>query len=275
MLVRQQLADWGTRIFNGRAHYVMSLYESESPQIAAAHRAAQELKVVAAITERLPQEALEGQSVLPGWSIRDLLQHTAEGAVFLAECLQAYIGEPEERQPQDDDLAVSLRASAQFLVDVAEKTWHITPSAAAPIYGRKDGMPMSMLIDILDFEFATHSVDLHWSLGAPVPLGGAAVAAVLRLFGEHLHRLGQAGTPPQAPVSFTLHATDGPFEVSVAFEGGAWSRLDCEGDINISGRSDALALLILGRITAADPWLSTTGELSAACEFSSYFPGPS
>jgi uncharacterized protein (TIGR03083 family) len=252
----------------------MTIDRVESPQLAAATRAAQDIQAAAALSARLPDGTLARPSILPEWSVGDVLRHMAGGAYFLTGCLQAYTNREPTQAPEDCELSVLLTRSAQALVDAAEHVGDVDPDAVAAIYGREAGMPMSMLADILDFEFATHLADVSWSLGTKTPLGGEAVDSVLRLFGEHLHRIGSAGAAPNQPTSFTLESTDGEFEVSVSFDDGRWTRQGRRGRIHVAGPSHALAMLILGRIDALDPWLTLTGEPPTALEFNRYFPGP-
>jgi hypothetical protein len=223
----------------------------------------------------LPGEALNKPSVLPEWSVGAVLGHMDEGAFFLAGCLQAYgHGKPAQRST-DLALAALLAESATALLNAADQVRDVRPQAVADIYGRKAGMPMDMLADILDFEFATHLRDLDWSLGSRTPLRDEAALSVLRLFGDHLHRIGSAGSAPDSPTSFSLQSTDGNFETSVCYLNGRWAKQKRRGAIHIAGPSHALAMLILGRIDALDPWLILDGDPLTAIKFNRYFPGPS
>ena len=83
------------------------------------------------------------------------------------------------------------------------------------------------------------------------------------------------GTRPAEPVSFRLVTPSGQFLASCDADG--WSVTAGDGSAavtcEISGDNSAVALFVMGRISASHPAI-TVSNPSAAQAFKQYFPGP-
>lgn len=225
--------------------------------------AAETHEQIVAVEARLDASRLAAPSVLPGWSVADLLAHCHQAADFRVAGAAAYAltGTRASTAPR------RLRAAGL----AAEA---VDPHAEVVVYGPRP-MPFETFVDIVRFELPAHHRDLLWSLGSPVPLPRSAAEGVLRVFGAHLARIGAAQPSPAHPVSYELRSEDSGFRARACFDGRTWSAHgQASRHAAIRGADHALAALLLGRIDPDDRWLHVRGDRASAGTFSRWFPGP-
>jgi uncharacterized protein (TIGR03083 family) len=219
-----------------------------------------------------------------GWQVTDLAVHVVGASRGQAEGLRraaagttdvARLDPPAEREPRA--LLAALKDGQSQLLSALRDLPPEALGGAVPLpFGL---VPAPVALQIIPLEYGFHRNDLDWALGHEVPLPPDMSSTLLGIVPGLLPMLAggtpvsAAGAQPSSPVSFQLTAPSSQWRVEHA--GGAWSIAPADGSTaspsGISGDDSALALFVMGRITADHPSLTSTG---AASTFKTYFPGP-
>jgi len=222
----------------------------------------------------------------PGWQVTDLAAHLAGASRGQAEGLRlaaAGVTEPARLVPPADrdprSLMAALKDGQDRLLSALRELPPRALDGAVPLpFGL---VPAAVALQIVPLEYGFHRNDLEWALGHQVALGEDIAATLLAIVpgllpmlaaGSPVHR---PGALPAGPVSFRLVTPGVRFLASYC--GDAWSVVPDDGHAPatcvISGDSSAVALFVMGRISAGHPSL-TVSDPSTARTFKQYFPGP-
>jgi uncharacterized protein (TIGR03083 family) len=221
-----------------------------------------------------------------GWQVTDLAAHLAGASRGQAEGLRraaagttepARLDPPPDRDPRS--LMAALKDGQDRLLSALRELPPDALDGAVPLpFGL---VPGAVALQIVPLEYGFHRNDLEWALGNPVALSQDVAATLLGIVPGLLPMLA-AGSPvhgpgaiPAGPVSFRLITPGGRFLASHADN--AWSVVPDDGHAaaacEIAGDSSAVALFVMGRISAGHPSL-TVSDPSTARTFKQYFPGP-
>jgi len=221
-----------------------------------------------------------------GWQVTDLAVHVAGAAGGQAEALRrgaagvtdlARLAPPPDRDPRS--LIAALKDRQDRLISALRELPQHALEGTVPLpFGL---LPAAVALQIVPLEYGFHRNDLDWALGDPVPLSQDISSTLLGIVPGLLPMLA-AGSPvhnpgarPAEPVSFRLITPGARFLASYAADG--WSVTPEDGSAavtcEISGDNSAVALFVMGRISASHPSI-TVSNPGAAQAFKQYFPGP-
>jgi uncharacterized protein (TIGR03083 family) len=225
----------------------------------------------------LPGSDWDRPTILTGWSVRDLVAHTAWGTSMEADALRRWrTGEagPAEGQPVDPAippqrlLAEQLASSGELRGQLAQ-LGDGDPARAVPMpYGE---VPLDLVLQIVAMEAGIHAYDVTATCQGGQRLDADVVAATTVVLGAYLPILASAA--PERPAEGTLVALRSPsIDLRLRLDGGAWALADGDGPAEVIAADDdsTLILFALGRVPAG----AVHGCTSAAHRFKAWFPGP-
>jgi len=221
-----------------------------------------------------------------GWQVTDLAVHVAGAAGGQAEALRrgatgvtdlARLAPPPDRDPRS--LIADLKDRQDRLISALRELPQHALEGTVPLpFGL---LPAAVALQIVPLEYGFHRNDLDWALGDPVPLSQDISSTLLGIVPGLLPMLAggspvhNPGARPAEPVSFQLTTPSARFLASYAADGWSVTPYDSSAAVTcqISGDNSAVALFIMGRISASHPTI-TASNPSAAHAFKRYFPGP-
>ncbi|MBI4884722.1 MAG: maleylpyruvate isomerase family mycothiol-dependent enzyme [Actinobacteria bacterium] len=221
------------------------------------------------------------RSVLPGWSVLDMLDHVARALAQQAEAfergLRGELDPPEFPNPQAatpakviDDLVAGLDALQRALAKlVPESMAALTPMPFGVI-------PTPVALQIAVVEYGMHRWDLERACGSPTyDLSDDVAAASIAMVPGLLPMLaGRTEQRPAKPAAFQLASPVGA--PIVVFDGEQWAPAEAT-DIPttvISGSASDLTMFYIGRLNASSAGITVAGSQADAEQFKQYFPGP-
>jgi uncharacterized protein (TIGR03083 family) len=216
-----------------------------------------------------------------GWSIADLVAHTAWGISMEADALSRI-------KKGDTDPASGVvqdpKANREALLDAATaardqlytQLEQLTPedlSKSAPMpYGP---IPVPFALQVFVMEAGVHGNDLADALGQPEELAEDVITATAIVLGGSLPLLAQASQMvPASGMTYRLTGTNVSLDLANLEEGWQVGPVEIEPDCMISASDSDLILFAMGRIPSDDTSLTITGDTGMASQFKAYFPGP-
>lgn len=256
---------------------------------AAQHAVIRDLDAYVARLEDLSDEDWQRPTPCEGWTIHDLSDHLAGTSRALGEGLWAPVAARTGQAPEPDAPAEpTARGSHRELVvriihgrNILNHTMSQLIESDAPFEIRpaKDGAPAlttERLLGTACVEIGTHRWDLEVAMGERYAgLSTEAVTGAQMVIASNLVPMANSsGTQPDVP--WSIHLVGDTIDLTLGWDGSAWSNAgpSSAGTTEIRGEDSAIALYVMGRITADDDRLAVTGDRDMAARFKEFAPGP-
>ncbi|GGC17541.1 maleylpyruvate isomerase family mycothiol-dependent enzyme [Cellulomonas carbonis] len=221
---------------------------------------------------------LSAPTRLPGWSVGDLVAHTAWGTSMEAEALELAVrrspGRAAGTPPDPADLRGSWEAGRARLVAALDELAALDaadlPAALPMPYG---DVPLTLALHTFVMEAAVHTSDLAHALGQPGGLDDGAVPSTAEFLTSFWDVLA-AGATEHAPAGSTLRLRGTSVDVARTYDGGAWAVAPpgSTADVMVTGDDGTVLLFALGRVPLDA--LDVAGDRQLAARFKQLVPGP-
>jgi uncharacterized protein (TIGR03083 family) len=196
----------------------------------------------------------------PGWSMEELLAHTAEVHWFwgriVKERLESHDKVPEPEFPSGNALIERFRAGASELAKLLEST-----EGSTPVWTWANEKNVSFVTRRMAQETAVHRWDAANAAETATPIESALAADGV---GEFLFVFlpVEDAPPPDAAGSIHLHQTDGDGEwtIELSKDGVEVSRGHSKGDVAVRATASDLLLLLWRRIPSSAESIEVFGD---------------
>lgn len=228
---------------------------------------------------------------LAGWSVEDLVRHTAWGMSMEAEALRlAAVAAPLRHgaraagRPTDGLTGEALhlawhRSRAELAAGFDTVAAAVSRGAASALPMPYGDVPLPVALDTFVMEATVHTDDLLAALGGPdrplPPLDPRVVAPCARFLQHFWPVLASLGTPVPAGTSILLLGDT--VRLGGTYDGSTWLPPDARpGQVAVTLRGDDSTVLrvALGRTPVATSGLHVTGDAALAHALKEHVPGP-
>jgi uncharacterized protein (TIGR03083 family) len=244
--------------------------------------AANDREVTALIDRAKTLTAEEWESsVLPGWTVLDMLDHVARALVQQAEAfergMRADLEQPEFPVPQATTPSAVLEDLVAAAAAMQRTLAKLTPESLGALTPMPFGVvPTAVALQIAVIEYGMHRWDLERVCGnAAYDLADDVAAASVAMIPGLLPMLAsRSDRQPERPIAFQLASTFGA--PVVEFDGTAWAAVDAT-DLTptvIAGSPSDITMFYIGRLNSNSPGITVTGPARVAENFKRFFPGP-
>lgn len=228
-----------------------------------------ELRAIADRLDAIEQADLARPTPCPGWTLRQLATHVVSVAFRQAEALHRArfnsLEAPSDLVPAVDDLPAALHGAADHTAAaraaMGARRWPPVPLPVAT-------MPVSAAAMSLVVEYGVHRYDVEQALGHDDARPSAATAEALWTLAPGLVAL-LAKPVAHGPMAYRLRADDGD-TLTIGWDGTTWGDQIADGaDVcTLAGPRGVLGLLLVNRITPADPRLQRDDPAGVAPQWS-------
>ena len=233
-----------------------------------------EVDALVARAQSLRDELWRAPSGCEGWTVGQVAAHVASVMDVQQTAFQHMLAGDGTTPDWANPPFVSAEATLDALTAAQAKA-HETMGrlgddhADTPVPLPFGTFPTEVALDILLLEYGTHRWDIARAADPSVRLSPAASECVLRLAPAFVAFF--ATNPPDEPIGYLLETDSVSLDVS-ARDGGWVLEASPVPTTVVRGDDNAIALFVVGRVTADDPRLSVTGADGAS--FKRWFPGP-
>jgi uncharacterized protein (TIGR03083 family) len=235
---------------------------------------------------------------LAGWSVEDLVRHTAWGMSMEAEALRlAVVAEPLRHgaraagRPTDaltgDALHLAWHRSRAELAAGLDSVAAAVGRGLSPVLPMPYGdVPLPVALDTFVMEAAVHTDDLLAALerpGRPVPPLDPGVVGATARFLQHFWAVLASGGAP-VPARTTVRLVGDTVTVGGTYDGAAWRALGADGggdpsdgdgaSVTLRGDDSTVLRVALGRVPVEAAGLQVTGDARLARALKEHVPGP-
>jgi uncharacterized protein (TIGR03083 family) len=238
--------------------------------------ALRELGTIASIADDLPASSYDRPTALEGWTVEHLVRHVTAVALRQAEAYHrarftvtepptdATVTSPIERLP------ATLRS---VLAHTTSGVTSLDPDSEPIVPLPYASLPASLAGFVLLIEYGVHRYDLEHAITGDGALTGDVADAMADRLALTLPSL---ASPDEPPIRTIRLEPSGHAATTLTWRSGRWKTIDDSprADCAVRGPADALALFVVGRITATDDRLGVDDPTGALTHFKAMFPGP-
>ncbi len=245
--------------------------------------ALRELNAMISEVEALDAASFDQATRCQGWVVRDVVAHTGLSAMRQADAFrraQAGKMEPPEFPgvPGLDD-ASSVSQLREGAVEIDEALAGLTPDMMGGLVPLPFGvLPAPVAVQIPLYEYAFHRNDVAWALSERKSLPADVAAHFIGFVPGLAPMLAARGSGAEEPpvLAYRIVAPAGTIEL--VNNGKGFEVAELSGDVPtcvIEGDDSSVALFVMGRLSADDSALRSSGDVpGAANDFKRWFPGP-